>query len=92
MYELFVKRIGKSYFSVFAIFCVFVAVSSVFAQVTTGNLQGIVADQTGAVIAGASVKVTNTETNQVRETTTNDDGFYNFTSLQPGQLYLLERV
>ncbi|MDQ3747613.1 MAG: Plug and carboxypeptidase regulatory-like domain-containing protein [Acidobacteriota bacterium] len=90
MYESFMRRCGKSLLSVFAVFCVLVAVSSVFAQVTTGNLQGIVADQTGAVIAGASVKVTNTETNQVRETTTNDDGFYNFTSLQPGQLYLLE--
>jgi len=90
MYESFIKRIGKSFFSVFAVFCVLIAVSPVFAQVTTGNLQGIVADQTGGVIAGAAVKVTNTETNQVRETTTNDDGFFNFTSLQPGQLYLLE--
>ena len=48
------------------LFLLFVTVN--FAQVTTGSLQGIVKDPNGAVIAGASVKVTNTATAQVKET------------------------
>lgn len=89
MYESFIRRIGKSFFSVFAVFCVLVTVSSVFAQ-TTGNLQGVVRDQTGAVVAGAAVKVTNTETGQVREIVTNEDGLYRAVNLLPGSAYQVE--
>lgn len=89
MYESFMRRCGKSLSSIFAVFCVLVAVSSVFAQ-TTGNLQGVVKDQTGAVVAGAAVKVTNTETGIVRETTTNEDGLYRVVNLLPGSAYQVE--
>jgi Carboxypeptidase regulatory-like domain/TonB dependent receptor len=57
---------------------------------TTGNLQGVVKDSNGAAVAGASVKITNTETNVVRETTTNDDGIYRVTNLNPGSAYKVE--
>ncbi len=63
------------------------AVPFVSAQVTTGSLQGIVKDPNGAVVAGAAVKVTNTSTGIVRETTTNDEGFYRVTNLLPGDTY-----
>jgi hypothetical protein len=89
MYESFIGRIGKSFFNVFAVFCVFAAASSALAQ-TTGNLQGIVRDPNGAVVAGATVKVTNTQTAQVRETTTNEDGLYRVVNLQPGDNYRIE--
>ncbi|MBA4122491.1 MAG: carboxypeptidase regulatory-like domain-containing protein [Acidobacteria bacterium] len=89
MYESFMRRCGKSLSSIFAVFCVLVAVSSVFAQ-TTGNLQGVVKDQTGAVVAGAAVKVTNTETGILRETTTNEDGLYRVVNLLPGSAYQVE--
>ncbi len=61
-----------------------------FAQVTNGNLSGVIADQSGATVPGAVVKLTNTETGQVRETTSNDDGLYNFTSLLPSERYRLD--
>lgn len=89
MNKSFLKRVGKSFFSVFAAFCILAAVSSVFAQ-TTGNLQGIVRDPNGAVVAGATVKVTNVETGQVRETTTNENGLYRVVNLNPGQNYQVE--
>jgi outer membrane receptor protein involved in Fe transport len=89
MYESFIRRFGKSFINFFAVFCVFAAVSPVFAQ-TTGNLQGIVKDPSGAVVPGAAVKVTNTETGQIRETTTNEDGLYRVTNLNPGQSYQVE--
>ncbi len=89
MYESFMRRIGKSFFNFFAVFCVLATASSVFAQ-TTGNLQGVVRDQTGGVVAGAMVKVTNTETGIVRETTTNGDGLYRAVNLLPGSAYKVE--
>ena len=89
MYELVFKRFGKSFFSAFAVFSVLIFVSSVSAQ-TTGNLQGVVRDPNSAVVAGATVKVTNTQTGQVRETTTNEDGLYRVVNLLPGESYQVE--
>ena len=89
MYELVFRRFGKSFFSAFAVLSVLVFVSSVSAQ-TTGNLQGVVRDPNGAVVAGAAVKVTNTETGVVREATTSSDGLYRVVNLLPGAAYRLE--
>lgn len=72
-------------FSLLSIFTI-----SVSAQVTTGNLQGVVTDANGALVPGAGIKLTNTETGQVRETTTNGDGVYTFVSLLPSERYKLE--
>lgn len=66
------------------------AVPFVSAQVTTGNLQGIVKDPNGAVVAGAAVKVTNADTGITRETTTNEEGFYRVTNMLPGDNYSIE--
>ncbi len=66
------------------------AVPFASAQVTTGNVQGVVKDPAGAVVAGASVKVTNVDTGIVKETTTNDEGFFRVTNLLPGDNYSVE--
>jgi hypothetical protein len=57
---------------------------------TTGSLEGVVKDNTGAAITGASVKITNSETGQSRLTQTNSDGFYKVTNLQFGLSYQVE--
>ena len=54
-----------------------------FAQ-ATGNIAGIVSDQSGAVIPGVTVDATNTATGQMRNTVTGTDGFYALPLLQPG--------
>ncbi len=54
------------------------------AQSNAADLQGTVHDQTGAVVANASVKARNTATSVSRDTTTNDDGFYKIVNLPPG--------
>src|ERR1043165_239199 len=64
--------------------------SSALAQNTTGNLQGIVFDQNKAVVAGAAVTVTNTDTGVAKDTTTNNEGFYRVTNLIPGEHYKIE--
>lgn len=55
-----------------------------FAQFRAG-IQGTITDQTGGLVAGAKVVLTNKETGQVSETTASDEGFYRFSSLAPGQ-------
>ncbi|HEX4948673.1 MAG TPA: TonB-dependent receptor, partial [Blastocatellia bacterium] len=58
-------------------------------QITTGVIQGTVSDQAGAVVPGATVEVTNLDTNQTRNLTTDDDGRFVFLQLQPGRYNLL---
>jgi hypothetical protein len=75
-----------SYLSLRAMTCVvFVALFSfaAFAQFKAG-VQGTVTDSTGATVAGATVTLTNTETNQSQTATTSDEGTYRFASLAPG--------
>lgn len=48
------------------------------------SLSGLVADPSGAVIAGAKISATQTATNALRETQSTDDGFYSFASLTAG--------
>src|ERR1035438_4627530 len=53
-----------------------------FAQ-TVGQVTGLVTDPSGGVIVGATVTITNSQTNVARKTTTNSDGNYAFPALQP---------
>src|SRR4029453_17541085 len=59
------------------------ATSNVWAQTFTGGLRGAVKDS-GGVIPGATVSITNESNGQVRETVSNDQGQYDFTAVPPG--------
>ncbi|HYG10601.1 MAG TPA: carboxypeptidase-like regulatory domain-containing protein, partial [Pyrinomonadaceae bacterium] len=48
------------------------------------GLQGTITDSGGAVVPGATVTLTNKETNKSLTTTASDDGFYRFSQLAPG--------
>jgi hypothetical protein len=52
------------------------------------GVQGVVTDNAGGTVAGATVTLTNKETNDVRSTMTSDEGSYRFSALPPG-LYSL---
>lgn len=58
---------------------------AVSAQTSRGTVSGTVTDPTGAVISGANVTLTNIQTNLDRTTVTNDEGFYRFDAVDPGQ-------
>lgn len=58
--------------------------ATVQAQTSRGTVSGIVTDQTGAAVSGASVSLTNAGTNVERTTTTNDEGFYRFDAVDLG--------
>ena len=58
--------------------------SLAFGQAGTSTVTGIVSDQAGNVVAGASVTLTNIGTSTSRTTTSNDVGKYSFEFVQPG--------
>jgi hypothetical protein len=49
------------------------------------SIQGVVTDPQGAVVAGATVTLTNKETNRSQAATSNSAGVYNFNALPPSQ-------
>ena len=63
--------------------------SAASAQRTTGTIRGTVTDTSGAIIAGAQVKATNTATGFTRTAATNTSGLYVFSDLPVGP-YKLE--
>src|SRR6266480_211095 len=54
------------------------------AQSNASDLQGVVRDQSGAVVNGATVTARNPATNTSKTTTTNNDGAYLIVNLTPG--------
>lgn len=77
------KKFVKFLFLLISLMCVFHGNSN--AQQPTAALTGVVTDQTGAVIAGATVTATNKSTNLSRTTTTNGEGVYAISSLPVGE-------
>lgn len=55
------------------------------AQTETARIQGTVTDSTGAVVAGATIKVSSTGTGRVVTSTSGDDGTFSVLALQPGR-------
>jgi hypothetical protein len=52
---------------------------------TTGDMAGIISDSSGAIIAGATVSITNMATGATRVSTTSGSGEYRVSQLQPGR-------
>src|SRR5215475_8756150 len=66
-----------------------IGVSSARAQAAAGEITGVVKDQAGAAVPGATVTVTNTQTNFQRVAVSTGEGIYTAASLAPGE-YRLE--
>jgi hypothetical protein len=60
----------------------------VSAQSVSG-VTGVVSDESGAVVPGVDVTLTDTKTSKEINTKTNDQGVYTFQNIQPGQGYKL---
>ncbi|MBV9038754.1 MAG: carboxypeptidase regulatory-like domain-containing protein, partial [Acidobacteriaceae bacterium] len=54
------------------------------AQVLYGSLTGTVSDPSGAAVPGANVEALDVGTGVAQKTTTNNEGIYLFSNLQPG--------
>ncbi len=59
-----------------------------FAQTNTGEIAGAVHDPQGAVVPGAAITITGTETGLLRAATTSDNGAFRFVAL-PAGIYAL---
>jgi hypothetical protein len=66
------------------VFAIAMMAGAAFAQSETGQITGKVTDTNGAVVAGATITLHSAETGAQRTATTNDDGVYAITNLQPG--------
>lgn len=62
----------------------FVAHSQLYAQSDNGSIVGTVTDQTGAVVPGAAITVTNTATSQQFQAVSNDAGEFNVVAVPRG--------
>src|SRR5216683_119149 len=67
----------------FALSCVF----ATLAQVTSGNVRGIVTDPNGAVVPNAKVTITKLATTESKTAQTTSGGEYEFNNLLPGTDY-----
>jgi hypothetical protein len=56
-----------------------------FAQIDTGAITGMISDESGSVLPGVTVTVTNVSTGQVRSAVTNELGRYQVSALQPNR-------
>ena len=63
--------------------------SPALAQADLGTINGVISDNSGAVIAHATITVTNTSTGAVRTTITNSKGEYAITQLNAGDYSLV---
>src|ERR1700758_701457 len=52
------------------------------------SIQGVVTDPAGAVVSGATLTLTNLDTNQALTATTDEKGVYNFNALPPAKFSL----
>src|SRR5438477_7864349 len=69
-------------------FCFLICACSAFAQTDRGTVTGTVADSSGAVIPGASITATNTQTTSKYETISTETGNFTLSQL-PGGTYEL---
>lgn len=70
------------------LFAVLFSAVLAFSQAESATLSGTVLDRSGAVVVGARVQATNSETNVSASTATNHDGIYVISFLKPGRYRL----
>jgi hypothetical protein len=76
----------KFTFIVIAAMLLVLGQAAIFAQsATSGVLSGTVTDPQGSVVSGATVVVKNNETGAVLTATTNDNGVFTFSQVQPAR-------
>src|SRR5579864_8733072 len=78
------KNVQRPIGIVIATLMVVILSSALLAQTDTGRILGTVFDQTGAIVPGATVTITDTDRGTTRNLTTNDAGEYQAPNLIAG--------
>jgi hypothetical protein len=89
LYRFFKPRLSLVLFFAFAVVTSFAVEAAGFAQVSTGSVSGRLVDQQGGSVPGASIRLTNRDTNAEVTTTSDKDGLFRITLLPVG-MYRLE--
>src|SRR5258708_15528146 len=79
-----VVRLGSISLHFIAAWCVAASAPPLFAQVAAREITGVVNDQARAAVPGATITVTNIDTNRQRVVTSSGDGVYAAPTLAPG--------
>src|SRR5262249_20999310 len=83
--RLAMQSVRRCFSFVFVFTLSFAAILAAQSQITTGVIEGAVADESGAIVPGAEVEVRNVDTNFTRTLTTGSDGRFVFLQLAPGR-------
>src|SRR5258708_37050817 len=78
--------------ALFACLVAALLVSAVYGQETRSTIFGRAVDPQNSAVAGATVVVTNTDTNTVMTLTTNETGYYEANLLLPGNYRVLAEM
>src|SRR5713226_1258896 len=79
------RKWRETYRAILLLGIILIGCSAVFAQVETATVSGVITDQSGGIVAGAEVRVTNSDTNITSAGTSNQSGVYLVTGLKPGR-------
>lgn len=75
---------SRSCYAFSLIIATFLTIQAMSQSITSGDVTGLVTDPSGAVISGAHVNITNKATGSRQNQTTNNQGVYRFSLLEPG--------
>jgi len=79
------KSLGSNFLLVLVFACIAAIAVPAIAQERSGSLNGVVTDQSGGVLPGVKVTITNSGTNRSYSALTGSDGAYSVRSLEPGR-------
>src|SRR5467141_145145 len=79
------RELRESYRATLLLGIILIGCSAVFGQVETATVSGVITDQSGGIVVGAEVRVTNSDTNISSTSTSNQSGVYLVTGLRPGR-------
>src|SRR5262249_52269722 len=86
--EIIIIMISNKRARLFTLFCVLMYGSLAMGQGTSGVISGIVLDQQGEAVPGASVTIKNMDNGLFRQISTNSEGVYRSAGLPPGRYEL----
>ncbi len=79
------RKLGEAYGATLLLRIILISSSVVFAQVGTATVSGVITDQSGGIVVGAEVQVTNAVTNITSAGTSNHSGIYLVADVKPGR-------
>jgi len=90
MHNSLLVRFRSRWLFLFSFFLLLFSLSTHLAaqSATTGDVAGVISDESGAIIPGATVRLTSLDTGATQTATTNNQGYYRFSLVLPNRYKL----